>query len=396
MDFRTASRRVPRALFSTGECRIFLGEPSTARERTALAKVRATLQALARRGDWDVLRRVKDGDLSPQEVHQAVQRVGWEAYHQRLARPAAAKTLRSAVDEWAETLRGRTALRYKQAAERLLAIVGEGRLMDHTFTRGDIQEALERLRRRGLAQNTRAADQTAWSALFTWWMEREEDRHEKTGRPPLIVKHPVRSLKRRHKVSPVATRNTFLAEEQFAEILRVTTAELRAQYATLLFCGLRPDELFHLRPEDIVLPTHIRIQARDDWKPKGYERWGVGEGSIPIHRKRLLPLLEKHAEEWAGERWFFVNPVTGDRWTWVPFAARMKKDCVAAGVPYGRKQSDGVTPHVFRHTLASWLARRDVQLKKIAELLRDTVGTVDKHYAHLLPRDLDATLNTVL
>lgn len=394
MDFRTTAR-VPLALFPTGECRFYIGEADTAKKTAQLEKVRDSLQWIARRGDWTVLRRIKDRDLTAQEVHAAVQQHG-DAYLRQLARPGKAVTIQAAADEWVETLSGRTQERYEVAIRRLVAGLGPDHPMDATITRGDIMAAMDELKKQDFAQNTRAAHQIAWSAFFTWYMEREEDQEEKTGRPPQVVKHPVRAVKKRHKVRVLATKQGFLTEDQFAELLRVSSEEMRAHYATMLYCALRPDEFFHLRPEDVVLPSHVRVQAREGWAPKGFTRWGVGEGSIPVHRTRLLPLLERHAAEWAGTAWFFLNPGTGRQWRHEGFALRMRKDCDAAGIPYGRSQKDGVTPHIFRHTLASWLAKRDVQLKKIASLLRDTVTTVDKHYAHLLPTDLDATLNRVL
>ena len=47
-----------------------------------------------------------------------------------------------------------------------------------------------------------------------------------------------------------------------------------------------------------------------------------------------------------------------------------------------------VTPHVMRHTFASLLASRDGSIYKIAKWLGDGVEVTQKHYAHLLPKDV--------
>lgn len=60
----------------------------------------------------------------------------------------------------------------------------------------------------------------------------------------------------------------------------------------------------------------------------------------------------------------------------------------AAGVP-------GVSPHVLRHTAATHMARNGVPLKHIADVLGDTVATVEKHYAHHCPGAGLLAVNTI-
>lgn len=52
-----------------------------------------------------------------------------------------------------------------------------------------------------------------------------------------------------------------------------------------------------------------------------------------------------------------------------------------------------VTPHVLRHTWASLAAMDGVSMKGIAEVLGDSIPTVDKHYAHLSPEHMRAVVN---
>ncbi len=118
-------------------------------------------------------------------------------------------------------------------------------------------------------------------------------------------------------------------------------------------------------------------------------------GDIPVHRRHLLPYLEEYAREWAGEERFFVNPRTGHPWSYDAWRDQVERDVLAAGLEYGREHPRGVTAHTLRHTIASWMAQADVQLMKIAMHLRDSVATASKYYAHLLPSDLEETINAL-
>ena len=60
---------------------------------------------------------------------------------------------------------------------------------------------------------------------------------------------------------------------------------------------------------------------------------------------------------------------------------------------YGRDRGDGATFHTLRHTFASWLVQKDVQLMKVAKLMGDNTEVVEKTYAHLMPKDLRRAVN---
>lgn len=54
----------------------------------------------------------------------------------------------------------------------------------------------------------------------------------------------------------------------------------------------------------------------------------------------------------------------------------------------------GVTPHVLRHTKATWMAQDGISMFDIAGVLGDTVATVTKTYAHHSPDYLRSAINT--
>lgn len=396
MEFRCRSRRVPTDLFPTGEVRIHLAEPRNEREREDVSEHRKLLGRLARQGQWIVLRAIKEGRRTVEEVARIAREFGFDGLERRVDRGPESPRLGAIIDPFLEQLvQLRTRATYAIGLRHLVTHFGPERRLARIGSH-EIDDLVAEMRGRGLSPNTIATAKTAWSALFTWARRRESERARIQGRPSTLQgPHQIR------EADPVLvrpTRHRFLTDDEFDRLLDATIPPMRAHYATLLYCGLRIGELLHLRPQDVDIENdRIRIRVHEDWAPKGYPRYDRGVGDVPVHRIHLRPHLVHYGDEYAGHgRTFFVNPYTGSRWSYHAFRRRLKRDVESAGMRYGNRHSEGVTSHTFRHTLASWLAQRDVQLKKIAMILRDTVETVDERYAHLLPSDLDQTLQRAL
>src|SRR5690606_29086228 len=92
----------------------------------------------------------------------------------------------------------------------------------------------------------------------------------------------------------------------------------------------------------------------------------------------LARIVQEHIDAgYSGERYLIttpgqdrpIHPSTLALWTENAFEA--------AGIAYGRA-GDALTFHSLRHTFASWLVQRDVQLKKVALLLGNTTDQVDR------------------
>lgn len=385
--------------------RLQLGVATTRARLTELIRQRDLLRRLHTRGDFDVLEAVKVGKLTAAEVEKLVDQWGLQDYraHLELAPAAAAPTMDAHADAWLLTIEKEgTRGVYRKGIRHLRDFIVDGqRLGDRPWpqvARHTIQDAKASIR---LANNTVRTIMGSWSGFFTWAIEREASEAEEQGRATLIESNPVRSAR---AWSPIEiTRHRFLSWAEFQLLLEVAPEPMRAHYATLTLAGLRLDELLSLPPRHVNLPTHLHVGPWGSWVPKGYPRYKHGVRDVPLHRE-LVPLLEQYAATHAGERTFFVNPNTGGPWTREAFSKRFALDVQAAGMKAGQwtrtsgelvRSGDGVTPHTCRHTLASWLAQDDVQLMKIAKILGDTVETVEGHYAHLLPRDLDQAVNRV-
>lgn len=393
-----------------GSFRFEIGRPRSKREAASMEAAREILRRLALRGDWDVLEAVRLGTLTQDQVLAGIERFGIETYRAHLPKPAPAPapagppapTLDAHVLTWLADcernpkLRPTSVRQYRAHIQRLTGFVVEGeRLGDRPWykvARHTIRDAKNGLR---LAPNTIRAVLGCWSGFFEWAIEREDSQAEEKGRTERLMEvNPVRRAKVWGKVE--TTRHRFLSRPEFLRLLEVAPAPMRAQYATLVYSGLRIDEFLTLPPAHVQLPTHIHVGKWGDWQPKVQR----STRDVPIHDE-LLPLLEHYLEEWGGhELAFFVNPNTGRPWERGAFTARMRTDVEAAGMRYGawtrgekgqgelERFSDGVTPHTLRHTFGTWLAQEDVQLMKIAALMGDTEETVRKHYVHFVPQDL--------
>ena len=391
MEVRIRNRRVPDRLFPSGEVRIWLGDPANQKERRALERVRESLKAVGRAGDWDILRAVADGDLTPEQVHVALSRRGIGQYREGLEPESAVPTIREAFKEFLPTIANPTTRQvYSSVSGVVMRILGSDTPMTQVSDH-DVDQALQTLAG-DYSAGYRSKIMTVGSSLYTWWLRKERGEARKEGRSPIMTAHPFRQAK---SIPTPTTRHRFLSREEYADLLLACEPPMRAMYATCVWAGLRVGEFRHLRPQDMEIPQRIRIQPQTNWSPKGYPKSERGVRDIPIHQAELLPLLEVHAERYAGGDRFFVNPRTGRQWTYFAWAKQVRGDVQRAGMVYGAKQEAGITTHTFRHTLGSWMAQRDVQMLKIARILGNTVEVASRHYTHLLPEDLDDTIQSL-
>jgi integrase len=140
--------------------------------------------------------------------------------------------------------------------------------------------------------------------------------------------------------------------------------------------------MLHLRPAyDVDLEHNLFIiQPQPTWTPKDKER-----RVVPIAGD-LRPLLERHLARYASEAWVVPSPLTVERpLTKHGFTKHWQRVVTDAELVYGRRPKDGVVYHTLRHTFASWLVMRGVDLYTIAQLLGNSLAMVEKTYSHLAP-----------
>jgi integrase len=156
---------------------------------------------------------------------------------------------------------------------------------------------------------------------------------------------------------------------------------MQAMVATLIFAGLRREELLWLMPEDIDWAAGsfglIRIRAKtvqgEYWQPKTKKNRGV-----PIS-SRLRLYLDKWRLKKHGGRWLFPNG-DGNRYDPDNFSRDLRAANAASGMVW--------TNLDYRHTFGSQLAMKGESLYKIATLMGNSPEICRRHYVALLPESL--------
>ncbi len=136
----------------------------------------------------------------------------------------------------------------------------------------------------------------------------------------------------------------------------------KAMVATLIYAGLRREELLWLTHSDINLShgpngvIHVRAKTvgEKSWQPKT----GVNR-VIPISSD-LLEHLDAYRPRIVPGRWYFPSP-QGRLWNPDNFSSDLRDINKKAGLPW--------TCLDYRHTFGSTLVQRGVSLYKIATLM---------------------------
>lgn len=335
----------------------------------------ASVRKLLDRGDLDVIEALRTRKLHIAEVDAAVR--DGEYGRLKIVAAAPADPVGVAVRKYLRSVKATT------EPGTLKAYAGLCRALERRFGRRlsvdaiDEQQAQDFLhgpQAKGKPWSARSQRQASQVYRRVWAAGRAK------GQPWERVKLP-----RKRKV-----RVTFLKPQEWHALAeRHRGLPDLAPLALGTLAGLRLSEIIHLRTDvDVDLAQRvIHIQPRTGefaWKPKTDN----SIRDIPICDE-LHAILTAHVRDgYAGAR-YLVRTADEDRPVSASYlAGRVQKACERVGIRWGMK-GDGITTHSLRHTFASWLAQRDVQLLKVAQLMGDTVEVVAGFYAHLLPGDLD-------
>jgi integrase len=186
------------------------------------------------------------------------------------------------------------------------------------------------------------------------------------------VRNPVRGFKQRER----AGREDFLTEEEAQRLIaaaQTSHAEYLADWIQVsLHTGLRFGELRSLRWTDLRGLT-LTVQA---------EQAKSGKRRTLRLSPAILALLE--GQPHRGETIFTRNdgtPINDIR-------TALTHACQRAGL---RR----ITPHIFRHTCASWLVQAGVPLYTVKEWLGHSTISVTERYAHLTPDHLETAAHAL-
>lgn len=237
----------------------------------------------------------------------------------------------------------------------------------------------ERVRARGLAPKTANRYREVVAKVINWAME--------TGRVRMpLDRNPAAKVARYRESAPQIR---YLTLEQIDEQLEALRSKPRLQVmvATLIYAGLRREELLWLHVDDRVAGSSqspnglLRIQAKtiagQSWQPKTRNN-----RAVPISRD-----LRRWIDAWpipaSDHRWLFPSP-QGTRWDPDNFSQALRVANQAAGLSWGSLH--------YRHTFGSQLAQRGVSLFQIATLMGNSPEICRRHYAALVPEAMGAAV----
>lgn len=173
------------------------------------------------------------------------------------------------------------------------------------------------------------------------------------------------------------------------EIKRLFAVELSPRLKMFLWLALetaaRKQAILDLTWDRVDFETgmiHYAVPGRKATKKR--------RASVPISAA-LRPFLEARRRP-SG----LVVPPGGDVWAQIQSAVRRAglAEHVARGTGEAAK-STGISPHTFRHTAATHMARRGVPLYDIAGILGNTLAIVERTYAHHCPGRLRDAVNHI-
>lgn len=256
-----------------------------------------------------------------------------------------------------------------------------------------------------LKPNTRRARIDRVDALYRFFARREETAARDHRRPPRALHSPV---DRETRPREQGRRERWLTEAEAARVLAATPDLLKFPVAAGLLAGLRINEMLTLRPAplDVDLSVGILIvqekavgdvtRASGLHLPASRRSLANRKGGMwrPKNRKRrevpicddLRPILERHLERYASARWMVPALRDGAKpMHESTFRDEFRAAVRAAGLVADQRDPAGVTYHSLRHSFASWLVMRGVDLYTVAQLLGNKLEQVERVYAHLAP-----------
>ncbi|MFA5790578.1 MAG: tyrosine-type recombinase/integrase [Caldisericia bacterium] len=191
-----------------------------------------------------------------------------------------------------------------------------------------------------------------------------------------LNKNPVDSIKKLPNITKKFPR--FLSVDEIDSVLAECSPWLYNIVVTLILTGMRIGELVNLTWNDINFERHrIHIQSKDNWTPKAYQIRAIPIFPAVLDVLKRLPKNTKYV--FMSSEKCKINKRNLQRRQFGKITKKLKlKD---------------VTIHTLRHTFASHLAMKGVDLRTISQLLGHSNTKTTEIYSHIAQSHLDGAIN---
>lgn len=343
----------------------------------------AAMHRLFREKRVELIEKVRRGEIT---AHQIAGIIADEKPLQVLSEPSTFLpwlTLGEACEQyvtWLRTTERRSATTAGTAESQLKSFrefAGDATPVDQVTSTGVI--AYQRHLQTKFAINTVTGYVWRVSGLFSWLVRREKKEAREQKRPARALEVPI---DQEEITTKTTRRERALLEPEAGRLIDATPTMLLFPVLCGLLAGLRIDETVHLRPGHDIDTTRwlITVQEQPGWHPKNRKR-----RFVPI-AKQLRPVIQHHLAHYASEQWMLPSAVNDER----PMADKtlqrhFKRIVENAELVSGNRDPSGVVYHTLRHTFASWLVMKGVDLYTVSRLLGNSLKMVENTYSHLAP-----------
>ena len=220
-----------------------------------------------------------------------------------------------------------------------------------------------------------------WKAVWAWAYRRV------VGRTPIRLLYENSLAGSRNPAGPIVEER-FAERKEAAAWLWWLRSQGRTEFALLHRCliwtGARPSEWTRATWGDIQWDAKpMPVLRREHWKA-GKKTGKARRVFIPPFLSRALRRRQAEAESTAP---IFSTFRGGAAWTPGNLSnatARLRRQANAAGYNFADTGAERLTCYRWRHTAASTLLMRGVDVATVAELLGTSVMMIQRHYGHLL------------
>lgn len=169
----------------------------------------------------------------------------------------------------------------------------------------------------------------------------------------------------------------FLSDDEIRTVLPECSPWLRSIVTTLILTGLRVGELANLTWNDINFKQQrIHIQSKDGWTPKTYEI-----RTIPMHIA-VYNILQKLPKD----KKYVFSSLEGVKINSNNLQKRYFKKVIT------KLNLKNVTIHTLRHTFASHLIMKGVDILTVSKLLGHASTKTTEIYSHIAPDHFNAAI----